>query len=313
MMAARKVDAHVAVRHNEPMAAHTSWRVGGPADLYIEPRSVEELRAFLLELPSSMPLLWVGYGSNLLVRDGGFRGAVVATRRMPRELERISDSRVRAGAGVACARLAKQCEQWRLGPAAFMAGIPGTLGGALAMNAGAFGGETWSHVESVETIDRAGEIRVRPRSDFRIGYRSVAGAEGEWFLAATFAFEPVAAQDDDEPAIRSLLSRRAATQPIGQPSCGSVFRNPPQGFAGELIESCGLKGARIGGAVVSEKHANFIVNDEDATAADIEALIEHVRDRVRERTAIELQSEVRIVGEASPPDETKEAHDAGQS
>jgi UDP-N-acetylmuramate dehydrogenase len=165
------------------------------------------------------------------------------------------------------------------------------------MNAGAFGGETWSHVEAVETIDRDGVVRERPRSDFSIGYRSVAGPEGEWFLAAYFAYEPRTKLTEDAPAIRSLLARRAATQPIGQASCGSVFRNPPNGYAGELIESCGLKGARIGGAVVSEKHANFILNDGSATAADIEALIEHVRERVREATGIELCSEVRIVGE----------------
>jgi UDP-N-acetylmuramate dehydrogenase len=276
MMAAQKVDEHPVVRHDESMVVHTSWRVGGTADVYCEPRNVAELRAFLIDLPASMP-------------------------RMQRELERISETRVRAGAGVACARLAKQCEQWELGPAAFMVGIPGTIGGALAMNAGAFGGETWSHVESVETIDRAGVIRERPRSDFEIGYRSVAGPEDEWFLAATFSLESCAEQhkDEDETAIRSLLSRRAASQPLGQPSCGSVFRNPRNGFAGELIESCGLKGARIGGAVVSEKHANFIVNDGNATAADIEALIEHVRERVLETTGIELQSEVRIVGEVA--------------
>jgi UDP-N-acetylmuramate dehydrogenase len=178
-----------------------------------------------------------------------------------------------------------------------MVGIPGTIGGALAMNAGAFGGETWSHVEAVETIDRAGIVRERPRSDYSIGYRSVEGPPGEWFIAARFAFQPCSEHDGEGPGIRSLLARRAATQPIGQPSCGSVFRNPPNAYAGELIESSGLKGARIGGAVVSDKHANFIVNDGSATAADIEALIEHVRERVQAATGIELLSEVRIVGE----------------
>jgi UDP-N-acetylmuramate dehydrogenase len=297
MMAARTVDERTMLRHDESMVPHTSWRVGGRADVYCEPRDIDELRAMLAEIPTSMPLLWIGYGSNLLVRDGGIRGAVIATGRMQRELTRVSETHVRAGAGVACARLAKQCEEWQLGPAAFMVGIPGTIGGALAMNAGAFGGETWSHVEAVETIDREGVVRERPRSDYKIGYRSVQGPEGEWFVAARFAYEAWSQNEKDAPAIRSLLARRAATQPIGQASCGSVFRNPPDAYAGELIESCGLKGARIGGAVVSEKHANFIVNDGSATAADIEALIEHVRERVREETGVELLSEVRIVGE----------------
>jgi UDP-N-acetylmuramate dehydrogenase len=301
-MAAEQLNEHLRVRRNEPMAAHTSWRVGGTADCYFEPRSVAELQQFLATVPADTPMLWIGYGSNLLVRDGGIRGIVVATGRMERELERISDTQVRAGAGVACARLARQCARWRLGPSAFMAGIPGTLGGALAMNAGAFGGETWSHVESVETIDRSGQRRTRPRAQFRIGYRSVSGPPGEWFLAATFGYAHQSDLEGDAVAIRSLLERRARSQPLGQASCGSVFRNPPNAHAGELIESCGLKGTRVGGAVVSMKHANFIVNDARATAADIEALIALVQARVAEATGVTLQTEVRIVG----------AHDAGE-
>ncbi|MGD2167030.1 MAG: UDP-N-acetylmuramate dehydrogenase [Gammaproteobacteria bacterium] len=297
MMAAREVHQRPFVRHDESMVSHTSWRVGGAAELYCEPRNTEELREFLRSVPPEMSILWIGYGSNLLVRDGGIRGAVIATGRMARELERISPRQVRAGAGTACARFAKQCAQWALGPAAFMVGIPGTIGGALAMNAGAFGGETWSHVESVETIDRDGVIRERPRADYQIGYRSVTGPEGEWFIAATFRLEPGADQHEDAATIRSMLGRRAASQPLGQASCGSVFRNPPDAAAGELIESCGLKGTRIGGARVSEKHANFIVNDGSATASDIEALIGHVRRCVFDATGIELQPEVRIVGE----------------
>jgi UDP-N-acetylmuramate dehydrogenase len=184
--------------------------------------------------------------------------------------------------------------RWQVGPAAFFAGIPGTVGGALAMNAGAFGGETWTHVESVATIDRSGELRERPRADFRVGYRSVRGADDEWFLAATFAL-----QHDATTArgLKEMLARRNATQPLGVPSCGSVFRNPPGDYAGRLIEQAGLKGARIGGAVVSEKHENFIVNEGDATAADIESLIGHVQARVEKSSGVRLEPEVRIVGE----------------
>jgi len=313
MMAAYELTEHPGLRRDEPMAAHTSWRVGGTADWFFEPRSVAELRDFLADVPASTPILWIGYGSNLLVRDGGIRGIVIATGRMPRELERVSDTQVRAGAGVACARLARQCARWQLGPAAFMAGIPGTLGGALAMNAGAFGGETWSHVESVETIDRSGALRTRPRADFSIGYRSVTGPREEWFVAATFRYEHETGSGHDPVEIRSLLDRRARSQPLGKPSCGSVFRNPPNAYAGELIESCGLKGARIGGAVVSTKHANFIVNDEDASAADIEALIAHVQSRVAVQTGVHLQTEVRIVGQRRRASDAQEAGDAHES
>jgi UDP-N-acetylmuramate dehydrogenase len=283
------------VRRNEPMAKHTSWRVGGPADLYFKPRDVAALAGFLEALPEALPVHFVGLGSNLLVRDGGVRGAVVATGALKSTLERVGETGVRVSAGLPCMRLARECVRWRLGPAAFFAGIPGTIGGALAMNAGAFGGETWSRVESVETIDRHGARRTRARSEFRIGYRRVEGPPGEWFLEATFHFDHEPASEPTD--IKAMLARRGASQPLGQPSCGSVFRNPPGEFAGRLIEQAGLKGTRIGGAFVSEKHANFIINDGTATADDIERLIELVRGRVAERTSIELELEARVIGE----------------
>jgi UDP-N-acetylmuramate dehydrogenase len=279
---------------NEPLRRHTSWRVGGPADRFYEPTSVAELREILASLPRSLPLLWLGLGSNLLVRDGGVRGAVIATGGLPRELERQDGNRVHAGAGLPCALLARQCVRWQLGPAAFFVGIPGSVGGALAMNAGAFGGETWSHVERVTTIDRAGELHERARAEFTVGYRSVRGPGSEWFLGATFA---LAADATTASGLKAMLARRNATQPLRSPSCGSVFRNPEGDHAGRLIESAGLKGARIGGAVVSEKHANFIINDGDATAADIEQLIERVRAEVEKTSGVRLELEVRVVGE----------------
>jgi UDP-N-acetylmuramate dehydrogenase len=191
--------------------------------------------------------------------------------------------------------LAKQCIKWGLGPAEFFAGIPGTLGGALAMNAGAFGGETWNHVVSVATLDRAGVRRERSASEYRVSYRHVEGPEDEWFLGAKLRFEqrPDVSSDD----IRLLLARRKATQPIGEWSCGSVFTNPPGNHAAKLIDTAGLKGFRIGGARVSEMHANFIVNDGHATAADIEQLIAHVQRTVEQVHGIRLTPEVRMVGE----------------
>ena len=288
---------HGRLRENEPMARHTSWRVGGPADRYYTPSSIDDLRQFLASLPADEPIFWVGLGSNLLVRDGGVRGTVICTHGVLAGLERLADGSVRAEAGVPCAKLARQCVRWGLGSAEFFAGIPGTVGGALAMNAGAHGGETWERVESVRTIDRAGEIHHRSPAEYSVGYRSVTGPSNEWFLEATFRFEP--GVEASKESMQAMLERRKATQPLGLPSCGSVFRNPPGDHAARLIEAAGLKGFRIGGAEVSPKHANFIINTGDATATDIEELIEHVRQTVIEQHGVELQHEVRIVGEVA--------------
>jgi UDP-N-acetylmuramate dehydrogenase len=285
------------VLRNEPLRKHTSWRVGGPADLFYSPTSTAELQSILAELPAATPVHWLGLGSNLLVRDGGIRGAVIATGSLPRELERLDERRVRASAGLACMLLAKRCVRWQLGPAAFFAGIPGTVGGALAMNAGAFGGETWANVEAATTIDRRGGLHERPRAQFEIDYRTVRGPENEWFLGATFRFEHDSSSSMG--AIKDLLARRNAAQPIGYPSCGSVFRNPPGDFAGRLVEQAGLKGRRLGGAMVSDKHANFILNVGGATAADIEALIGEVRAGVERSSGVQLELEVRVIGDAA--------------
>ncbi len=287
------------VQHQEPMFRHTSWHVGGPAELYFAPRDTQDLRDFLRALPQGTPVTWIGLGSNLLVRDGGLHGAVIATHGAFNRLERLSDTEVFCEAGVPCARLARQCIKWGLGPAEFFAGIPGTLGGALAMNAGAFGGETWNHVVAVQTLDREAEVHTHPHDAYRIGYRSVARkvapALEEWFLSAHLSFEPRPQAHADD--VRALLERRKQTQPIGAWSGGSTFVNPPDDHAARLIEAAGLKGHRHGGARVSDKHANFIVNEGTATAAEIEALIAHVRDTVAASSGITLQTEVRIIGE----------------
>jgi UDP-N-acetylmuramate dehydrogenase len=285
------------VRRDEPMSRHTSWRVGGPADLFFTPRDRDDLTAFLHTLPQTTPLLWVGLGSNLLVRDGGIRGAVVCTHGAFTRLERREPLHVYCESGVPCARLTRQCANWGLGQAEFFAGIPGTLGGALAMNAGAFGGETWRQVVSVEVIARDGSRRTRAAGEYQVSYRHVgAPANDEWFLAAEMQFTPRDAAAAG--AVRELAQRRKQTQPLGEWSCGSVFTNPPGDHAARLIESAGLKGARIGGAVVAEKHANFILNEGHATAADIEELINQVRDTVQRVHGVLLVPEVRIVGEA---------------
>jgi UDP-N-acetylmuramate dehydrogenase len=284
------------VRRAEPLSRHTSWHVGGPAEVFFNPSNVSQLAAFLQALPAGTPIHWIGLGSNLLVRDGGLKGVVISTHGTLDVLTRVNGTTVRAEAGVACARIARQCIKWGLGPAEFFAGIPGTLGGALAMNAGAFGGETWRHVLSVETIDRGGHTRTRAVSEYAIAYRQVtAPVAEEWFIGADLAFEQRPGAHADE--VRLLLARRKASQPIGEWSCGSVFTNPPGDHAARLIEAAGLKGFRIGDASVSQKHANFIINHGHASARDLENLIGHVRATVERVHGVALHPEVRIVGE----------------
>lgn len=284
------------LREQEPMARHTTWRVGGPADRFYQPADRDDLAAFLAMLPPDEPLFWCGLGSNLLVRDGGLRGTVIFLSPGLTALRREGEHGVWADAGVACAKVARFAARAELVGAEFLAGIPGTMGGALAMNAGAFGGETWLVVAEVETVDRQGRWRRRTPADFDIGYRYVRGAADEWFTGVLLALR----RGDGEQAmerIRQLLARRAATQPVGKPSCGSVFRNPEGDHAARLIEVAGLKGTRIGGAYVSDKHANFIINDGTATAADIEQLIAQVRRVVLEQHGVALTPEVRVIGE----------------
>lgn len=280
---------------NEPLSAHTSWCTGGPADYVYIPADLDDLSQFLQVLPASMRLTWLGLGSNTLVRDGGIDGVVIITQGVLNQLTQINDYEIRAEAGVASAQLARYSA--RLGAAGleFMAGIPGTVGGALAMNAGCFGGETWSFVKAVETIDRKGEIRVRPRSDFVVEYRHVMRPEGEWFVAGHFSLT-AGDKETSLQSIRTLLERRNNSQPTGTANCGSVFRNPPANYAGRLIEECGLKGKKIGGASVSVKHANFIINENQSSAADIENLISEVGAIVEQKTGVRLIPEVCIIG-----------------
>lgn len=297
MAAAKQIAGQGELRENEPMSRHTSWRVGGPADQFFMPSSVEELSQFLADLDSTTPIFWHGVGTNLLVRDGGIRGVVISAAKILRSIDRIEPQLVTAGSGVPCTQLARHCLRWGIGPSEFFAGIPGTVGGALAMNAGAHGGETWERVESVRTIDRNGEIHQRAPAEYSVGYRSVTGPSNEWFIEGTFRFDPEVAASREK--LDALLERRKTTQPLGLPSCGSVFRNPPGDHAARLIEAAGLKGHKIGGAEVSPKHANFIINSENATATDVEELIEHVRHTVIEVHGVELRHEVRIVGEVA--------------
>lgn len=277
------------------MSRHTSWHVGGPAEVFFNPRDRSDLAAFLKSIPDEVPVQWVGLGSNLLVRDGGVPGVVISTVGTLDRLERLNQTSVYCEAGVACARLARQCVKWGLGPAEFFAGIPGTLGGALAMNAGAFGGETWAQVIDVVTIDRHGREHRREAGEYQVSYRHVIPpVPGEWFIGARLKFEHK--PGINEAKVRELLEKRKATQPIGEWSCGSVFTNPPGDHAARLVEASGLKGYRVGDASVSQKHANFIINHGNATAEDLEQLITHVQREVERLHGVRLVPEFRVMG-----------------
>jgi UDP-N-acetylmuramate dehydrogenase len=281
---------------NEPMKKHTSWRTGGHAERYFIPADVDDLCSFLKQVAEDEPLFWLGLGSNLLVRDGGLQGTVIALSGVLNDLHVYDDVSVHVDAGVACAKVARMSVKAGLSGGEFLAGIPGTMGGALAMNAGAFGGETWNIVQSVETVNRQGQRIKRDASEFETAYRYVNLPVDEWFISA----ELILTGDEDANGlerIQALLNKRAQSQPTGKASCGSVFRNPENDYAARLIEVSGLKGQSIGNAEVSDKHANFIINSGKASAGDIESLILMIQEKVKLEHGIELIPEVRIVGE----------------
>lgn len=281
---------------NEPMARYTSWRVGGKADQLYIPAGLDDLSAFLQGLSADEPVHFIGLGSNLLVRDGGVRGTVVLMHNVLTDL-RMDGDLVHAAAGVTCAKLAKFCAKEAKQGAEFFAGIPGTLGGALAMNAGCYGTETWNVVAKVTTINRHGELNTRDAGEFIASYRHVdMPVTDEWFISAWLKL-PVGDSHESSQKIKALLAQRLASQPLNLPSAGSTFRNPPDDYAARLIEASGLKGYIIGGAQVSEKHANFIVNIGGANALDIELLIKHMRETVLEKHGVALQQEVKVLGE----------------
>lgn len=301
------------MRMNESMKKYTSWRAGGQAERLYIPADLTDLVQFIRDLPADESVHMVGLGSNLLVRDGGMRGTVVVLHARLNDLRLEQQNRgyglIYAGAGVACAKVARFAALHNLAGAEFLAGIPGTVGGALAMNAGCYDAETWEIVERVQTLSRAAQLREHLPEDYEISYRHIVlkpaermtdqetgnFADEEWFVGGWFRL--LSGEDSvSRKKIKDLLTRRINSQPLSMPNAGSVFRNPPGDHAARLIESCGLKGFFIGGAMVSPKHANFIINTGDATAADIEAVIVAVRNTVREQAGIELVQEVRIIG-----------------
>ena len=296
------------LRINEPMSKHTSWRAGGEAARFYKPADIDDLAVYIQGLPDDEPITFVGLGSNLLVRDGGLKGTVVALHGKLKTLmlvkQDVADSLIYASAGVACAKVARFTALHDFTGAEFLAGIPGTMGGALAMNAGCYGSETWDIVKQVQVMDRKGQLYVRQPNSYDVGYRHVVakGASnhsqyGEWFVGGWLCLkrgDHVTSMQN----IKELLVKRINSQPLNLPNSGSVFRNPPGHYAARLIESCGLKGFCVGGAMVSPKHANFIINTGGATAADIESVIQTVKGIVKNKKGIVLIQEVRIIGDA---------------
>ncbi|MCU7938690.1 MAG: UDP-N-acetylmuramate dehydrogenase [gamma proteobacterium symbiont of Bathyaustriella thionipta] len=308
------------LRFEESLARYTTWRIGGKAECWYQPHNADDLQAVLKILPENTAVNWVGLGSNLLIRDGGVKGLIISTNGVLNKLaiqcadeyEQTSGRAkclITAQAGVACAIFSRKAAHLGLNGAEFLSGIPGTIGGALAMNAGAFGGEIWRHVVSVTMINHHGELISRKPDEFIIQYRKVEARKAatinkgetpgqEWFLSGVFSFEKdVQGLKQSKLEIKRLLAKRAATQPTKQANAGSVFKNPDNDYAARLIESCGLKGKSINGAQISEKHANFIVNNGAATAKDVETLINEIKATVLKQHQIKLETEVRVIGE----------------
>ena len=278
---------------NKMLSSYTSWKIGGPADAIFIPKSKKALSDLLRN--SSEEFTWLGNGTNVLIRDGGIRGIVISTKKTLNNIQKINDSSCKVESGASCFDLALFATKNSIGPAAFFSGIPGSVGGALTMNAGCFGHETWEFVKSVEVIDRQGEIHHLDPKEFSISYRSVSFPFPLWFLSCEMIFPDKGVTTMEE--LKSLRDSRIERQPLSDNTCGSVFKNPDGNHAGDLIERSGLKGFRIGGCSVSEKHANFIVNDKEASARDIETLINHIQNTVKDRFGIGLDTEVRIIGE----------------
>ena len=280
-----------------PLRDLNSWRVGGVADQFYFCTDKEKLSYNLQKRNFKLPIMFIGLGSNTLFRDGGFRGTIIAMHKGLNHIK-LEDQLFYAESGVSCSKLAKYIARLGYANSAFLAGIPGTLGGALAMNAGCYGSETWDFVDKVLTIDQNGIEHLRKKEEFDIAYRHVENKKNpqEFFIAAWLEFQK-GKKEKAELDIKKLLEKRKLTQPLNWPTAGSTFRNPDGHFAAKLIEESGLKGYQIGGAQVSEKHANFIINRGNASASDIENLITYIKAVVFKQTKIKLETEIRIIGE----------------
>jgi UDP-N-acetylmuramate dehydrogenase len=285
------------LRFDEPMSRHTTLRIGGPADAWFEPDSIDDLKKLLTVCAAhGVPTCTVGAGSNLLVRDGGLRGLVVCTKGL-RGLRRVDEHEVRVEAGVSTGRLLHAATEWELGGVEFLGGVPGSVGGGIIMNAGTYMGEFVQVTTQVTSVRlRDGGVVSRAGADCGFRYRHSDLPADEIVVEACLYLKS-RPRAEIEADVRSLRDRRKEREPKGLPNAGSIFKNPEGQFAGQLIEACGLKRRTVGGAQVSEKHANWIVNIGGATAADVLALCDVVRAEVQAKHGVELQMEVKVIGD----------------
>jgi len=282
------------LRGDELMSRHTTLAVGGPARWFLRPKNRDALMAAMAAVPSDVEILPLGRGSNMLVPDGGFDGLVI-------DLSELNDFSfngcvVSAGAGVRMGRFSRQCADHGLSGCEFMATVPGDVGGGVAMNAGCFAQQVSDSLTSIEVVLRSGELKEIDAADLNLVYRHATLPAQSLVVSATFELHPDN-PDQIRERMRTMRSRRSATQPLSQPNCGSVFKNPEGDHAARLVEAAGLKGFQIGGARISSQHANFIVNEGEASSADIVALIRRAQRQVEADSGIKLEPEVRLVGE----------------
>ena len=279
---------------NQPLAELTWFRVGGPAQVLFMPEDEDDLCYFLCELPREIPVTTVGLGSNLIVRDGGMAGVVVRLGRGFGEVT-VDGTSIRAGAAVPDVKVARAAQEAGIAGLSFLRGIPGSIGGALRMNGGAYGGETKDVLVEARGVDRGGNVRTYSNADMRFSYRHCGVADDVIFTQALFAGRP-----GDAAAIAAEMNKitesREATQPVKSRTGGSTFKNPPGHKAWQLVDAAGCRGLRIGDAQVSEMHCNFLINLGNATAAEIETLGETVRERVKKASGVELAWEIKRIG-----------------
>ena len=285
------------LKENEPMSSHTSFRIGGPADMFASVKSAGELSALIrLANAENIPYMVMGNGSNMLVSDKGIRGLVIQIGRGLSDVS-IEGEEISAGAGVMLSRLAACAARDSLAGLEEISGIPGTLGGAVFMNAGAYGGEIKDVVKTVTYIDDAGDSHTVSGDDCGFGYRrSIFSDGGKYIVSAVLSLHR-GSESDIRSAMEEYSRRRNEKQPLSQPSAGSTFKRPEGYFAGKLIQDAGLMGYSVGGAMVSDKHAGFVVNKGGATAEDVLKLIEHIQAAVMEKFGVKLEPEVRLIGE----------------
>ena len=284
------------LRENVSLKDYNTWKIGGKAEYFYEPSDIKDLKLFL-ELLQNTPVTFLGNGSNVLIRDGGISGCVMCLKNTLNNYF-IKDEEYIFEAGLSCMKMAQITAKENYEGLEHLCGIPGSLGGALAMNAGCYGGNIWDHVSTVSLINNDGEIINKNKNDFIIGYRNTSLEENNFFISAVFKLKKNKLKNSLEK-IKEFLQDRRSKQPTGLLSCGSVFKNPKNLYAAKLIESIGLKGYKIGGACISEKHANFIISDKSTKSIDIEKLINFTQKEVFKKKEVILETEVKFIGNKS--------------